>query len=119
MSTNCHIGLMHEDNTIDAIYCHWDGYPSYVGRILYKYYNNPEDITKLLSLGDISTLREDVKDTYNYDDDKGPTNYKTINKFIHACRLDYTYLYMKGKWFYRRRGDSLMMLTEESIKLDQ
>lgn len=41
---------------ITSIYCHNDGYPQYVGQMLYDHYNNPERIAKLLSLGDISSL---------------------------------------------------------------
>lgn len=28
MATRSHIGFRNSDNTIDAVYCHWDGYPS-------------------------------------------------------------------------------------------
>lgn len=55
MSTKCKIGKENRDGTVTAIYCHWDGYPSYVGKMLLANYDE-ENMEKLLALGDISTL---------------------------------------------------------------
>ena len=60
MSTNSMIGLLREDGKVDAIYCHWDGYPEYVGNILFNYYKDVEKIKQLIALGGISSLRERV-----------------------------------------------------------
>ena len=56
MSTRSRIGMIMEDGTVHSVYCHYDGYPSYNGEILKKYYNTPEKAKELISLGDISTL---------------------------------------------------------------
>lgn len=56
MSTRCRIGIENEDGTIESIYCHNDGYPSYAGKLLYMHYNNREKINKLMQLGDMSCL---------------------------------------------------------------
>lgn len=56
MSTRCMIGVKMPDNTIKAIYCHHDGYPSGVGEVLRKYYTNPDEAEKLMKLGDLSVL---------------------------------------------------------------
>lgn len=56
MSTRSNIGILNENNTITWIYCHFDGYPSHVGKILYENYNNEKKIRELLNLGDISSL---------------------------------------------------------------
>lgn len=55
MSTRAHIGYI-ENNTIHYIYCHFDGYPEHVGRILQESYTDPEKIKQLIALGDISSL---------------------------------------------------------------
>lgn len=47
---------MKKENKWEGIYCHWDGYPKYNGRILLKYYKNPRKIASLIALGDISSL---------------------------------------------------------------
>ena len=56
MSTRCRIGLRNEDGSITSIYCHHDGYPDYVGRVLVENYKTEDKIKKLLELGDISRL---------------------------------------------------------------
>ena len=61
MSTRSHIGIWNEDGSLDVIYCHWDGYPSYNGAVLLRHYQDPEKIRELIALGDISSLAESVK----------------------------------------------------------
>lgn len=56
MSTRASIAMIQSDGTIRAIYNHWDGYPEGVGKILIENYTTPALITKLLDLGDISSL---------------------------------------------------------------
>jgi hypothetical protein len=45
---------------IRSIYCHHDGYTEGVGFTLNQHYTDPDKITHLLDLGDISYLSEDV-----------------------------------------------------------
>lgn len=47
MSTHSYIGVIEEDGTLKYVYCHSDGYPSYLGRMLLTYYNTPELATGL------------------------------------------------------------------------
>ena len=61
MSTRSHIGIWNEDGSLDVIYCHWDGYPSYNGAVLLHHYQDPEKIRELIALGDICSLAESVK----------------------------------------------------------
>lgn len=56
MSTRCRIGIQNKDGTITSIYCHHDGYPSYVGDVLVNHYKDEDKIRKLLELGDLSSL---------------------------------------------------------------
>lgn len=58
MSTHAGIGKLQADGSVKAIYCHHDGYPSYVGEILKFVYNNDKIVDKLIELGDISVLGE-------------------------------------------------------------
>ena len=57
MSTHSYIGVIEEDGTLKYVYCHSDGYPSYLGRMLLTYYNTPELATGLVNLGDLSMVR--------------------------------------------------------------
>jgi len=56
MGTRSAIGKFNPNGTMTLIYCHWDGYPSYNGRILNEHYKTLEDVDKLLALGDLSSL---------------------------------------------------------------
>lgn len=58
MSTHSYIGVIEEDGTLKYVYCHSDGYPSYLGRMLLTHYNAPELATGLVNLGDLSMVRE-------------------------------------------------------------
>lgn len=61
MSTSALIGIKKDADKFRAIYCHWDGYPEYVGTILYNHYKTKTKVLDLLALGDISQLGERVK----------------------------------------------------------
>ena len=43
------------DETIVDIYHHWDGYPSWLGRILNTHFNSREKAAELIDGGDMST----------------------------------------------------------------
>ena len=40
-----------EHKTGMSVYCHFDGYPAGVGRILFDYYNDESRVKSLVSLG--------------------------------------------------------------------
>lgn len=56
MATRSNIGILNEDGTVTAIYCHWDGYPEGVGLTLVNHYQDEDRVRELLSLGSISYL---------------------------------------------------------------
>jgi hypothetical protein len=70
MATRSRIAIEKQDGTVDSIYCHWDGYLSHNGKILFNHYDN-EKLEKLIGLGDISTLGESTEDTVAYCRDRG------------------------------------------------
>ena len=61
MSTNALIGIEEKDGSVKTIYCHFDGYLTWVGRILLESYNTEDRVHELLSLGDISSLGESTE----------------------------------------------------------
>ena len=56
-------------DTIQSIYCHWDGYPGGVGYRLAEYYTTPEKIDRLFALGDLSVLGAEIGIKKNFDND--------------------------------------------------
>lgn len=56
MATRSMIGIKNEDGTVNAIYCHNDGYLDHVGRTLHNYYHSKEKASSLIALGSLSSL---------------------------------------------------------------
>ena len=59
MATRSRIGIQLSDDSILSVYHHWDGYPSWLGRILETHYNTREKVTELIDGGDMSTCWAD------------------------------------------------------------
>ena len=138
MSTRCFIGKLDEkSNDVKFIYCHWDGYPEYVGYILDTYYKDAGKVEDLLDLGDISSLKEevspspfykeeDIKDkvTVAYFRDKGgewdsiaPKHTQLANYEKGENTIDYLYLYKDGNWYVdRENGLSLWTKVSDLLK---
>ena len=47
MATRSRIGIQLKDNSVLSVYHHWDGYPSWLGRILTTHYNSRELASEL------------------------------------------------------------------------
>lgn len=60
MSTRSLIAIKSGD-VFKSIYCHYDGYPSGVGKVLNQHYTDVDKINKLIALGSISILGEHVE----------------------------------------------------------
>ena len=71
MSTPSFIGVLCKEGIIKFVYCHSDGYPSYLGKMLLEHYNTPELATALVDLGSLSMVRErlapDEGETHTFD----------------------------------------------------
>lgn len=67
MSTRSVIGILHKDGTIDAHYCHSDGYWSWNGRILFESYQDRAKIQKLIDLGAQSVLQPELGEKHDFD----------------------------------------------------
>ena len=71
MGTRSTIALEYADGTVDQIYCHWDGYLDYNGEILLESYKDPFVVQRMMELGDMSSLKEDLDDCTFYARDRG------------------------------------------------
>ena len=124
MATRSAIGFKKIDGTIEAVYCHWDGYPSHNGKTLLNRYNDISIVNQLMLLGDLSSLREklypddskphtfqnqqeDVCVAYGRErneSDVGSKIFKDIGdfeRFAGNSDAEYQYLFNSGKWTYR------------------
>lgn len=94
MSTRSFIGILGEDETIQAVYCHSDGYPTYNGKMLRDHYRDARKIAELMKLGDLSQLSQEIgeKHPFSPDWDSAPAGqsmqaYDAYDaKYGHMCK---------------------------------
>ena len=102
MATRARIGLELADGSILSAYHHWDGYESWLGRILKTHYNSKELAAELIDGGDMSVA---------WNDDNQPEYYSARGENC-PPRLDadlceyllpdnseeYAYVFRSGEW---------------------
>ena len=104
MATRSTIGIQNDDETIEAVYCHWDGYLEGVGKTLKENYNSEDKIRQLLSFGNISSLGEDINSSLFYERDRQEKDQKSeilkTQKQLLDFRQEYNYVWINGQWLY-------------------
>lgn len=129
MSTRSRIGI-YKNGRVESVYCHYDGYPSYVGTVLFKHYNNKEKVQKLINLGDISILGETT--TFDTNGNIGTRDYNRWRNEKTKKRIDngikeykkkigfnweqYLYLFKNNKWYVYDECDYKKFTPLEEIE---
>jgi len=124
MSTRSRIAIETTDDSgnkvIKSIYCHFDGCSSGVGKILMENYQGREKVEALISLGDISFLREEITPTGPHSFDypqkgvtvayhrdrgeklKSPRINSSVREFFLSDIEEYGYLFTEeGEWLFK------------------
>jgi len=120
MATRSRIGLELKDGSVLSAYHHWDGYPSWLGRILNTHYNTREKAAELIDGGDMSVAW--TNERWNSDpnefggntkrevEEYGPQYYssrgedcpprldKDMEEFF-SDGEEYSYIFRNGNWF--------------------
>ncbi len=128
MSTNARIGIKISGTKMVSIYSHWDGYPSWVGEKLLKYFNTEEKVKELLSMGNVSIMGDKIGEKVNFDTfksnensqclfygrDRGDSDEEAITHEIGDMSYHYsfTYLFKNGAWYVRIKKN-FVLLTEK------
>jgi len=124
MSTNCNIGILTENNIVEYIYCHFDGYVIIkrdnliikgAGYLLYKHYQNINKIKLLLKFGDIKNLEccPSLCDNFasvDYDDVMYHT--LSLDEFETRNYPLYKYLFKDGEWFVKYHKDDWVKVKD-------
>lgn len=105
MSTRSYIAAKSADG-YQAVYCHWDGYPDYVGRVLCENYYDVDKVFQLMELGDMSCLKETISETEFYGRDRGEDDVEAayhatledVAKTGRSRGAEYVYLYENHIW---------------------
>lgn len=110
MATRSRIGIQLSDESVLSVYHHWDGYPSWLGRILKTHYNTREKVAELIDGGDMSSCWTDSRWDDSADGSYGPEYYSQrgddcpprldANKYEYLANgEEYAYLYtLNDEW---------------------
>ena len=138
MSTRARIGIQLSDESILSVYHHWDGYPTWLGRILETHYNTKEKVSRLIDGGDMSvcwtkerwTGKElapyvkEIKEAEKY----GPQHYsqrgencpprldKDMEEFF-SNGEEYSYIFRNNNWFAYDMHQFEDMIAPEPVEI--
>ena len=111
MATRSRIGIELKDGSILSAYHHWDGYPTWLGRILETHYNTKEKVSELIDGGDMSSAWTNVGWQNETRPESGPMYYSErgencpprYDAFLGEYLLpenseEYAYVFRNGKW---------------------
>lgn len=130
MSTHCGIAVKTE-NGYKTIYCHHDGYTSYMLPMLVGNYNSEELAAKLVSMGDASSINKNFEPTtmeHSFDNPEkdvcvfyvrdrkeswlanSPQAYSTKQDLFK--QFWYAYIFENGKWIAYAGGKKISDYTK-------
>lgn len=97
-------------NAVLQIYCHWDGYPEGVGKMLHRKYDTYEKALALILGGDLSGIYESHSYPYSLGDGESPTD--CAPRVLPEAKVNEEYLYVfdyeNGQWFVQECGSTLL-----------
>ena len=122
MATRSMIAYETGSDTVRAIYCHHDGYPSHNGRILLNHYDDIEKVEELIDLGNLSVLSKEIGEKQDFDQptdrnwclaygrDRGETGieFKTFfneDELFAGIDAEYFYVMNDGVWLVSTGGE--------------
>jgi len=104
MGTRSRVGIMH-GTVCKSVYCHYDGYLDYTGRILLAHYDSTAT-NALIARGDNSGIKETLEGM-NFYSDRGEEDVSwqvahTFEEFleqVEGCCGEYYYVMRDGVWY--------------------
>ena len=84
MGTRSRVGVMHGD-ICKSVYCHYDGYLDYTGRLLLENYDSAT-ANQLVARGDNSGIRETLEEMNFYEDREAQG--EDVNEFLKSTPWD-------------------------------
>lgn len=114
MGTRSNIAVQLPNGKYKQLYCHWDGYLSHNGRILYEHYNSSEKVMKLFELGrDFPSLEETPEKIRLFPEQPGYPHELDNPSFDE----EYLYVFKNNTWYVQNHlTDGLIMLESELVR---
>jgi len=104
MGTRSRVGIMH-GTVCKSVYCHYDGYLDYTGRILLSKYDSTL-ANMLIARGDNSGVKETLEEMNFYSDrDEDNVSWQVAHTFeefleqVEGCCGEYYYVMRDGVWY--------------------
>jgi hypothetical protein len=136
MATRSTIGVLNSDGSVTGVYCHWDGYPEYNGKLLMENYNTEAQVRELVELGSISSLGRQIGEKHPFskfeegvdialyelseqegwttfygrdrgEPDANAATFDNVEQFVSEFGEEYNYLFINGTWFVNDHGAML------------
>ena len=104
MGTRSRVAVMHGD-ICKSVYCHYDGYLDYTGRILQEHYGSTQ-ANALIARGDNSGVKPTLEEM-NFYSDRGEedVSWRVAHSFeefldqVESCFGEYYYVMRDGVWY--------------------
>jgi hypothetical protein len=122
MGTRSRVAVMHGD-VCKSVYCHYDGYLDYTGRILLEHYDSTA-ANALIARGDNSGVKETLE-AMNFYADRGEEDVSwqvahTFEEFLEqvtGCCGEYYYVMKDGVWYAGAVYDTEGLVKNELVLL--
>ena len=101
MATRSRIGIQLQDDSVLSVYHHWDGYPSWLGRILKTHYNTKAKVSELIDGGDMSVAWGDDNqpEYYSARGENCPPSLMKLNEYLNKNNNEeYAYIFRNYEW---------------------
>ena len=127
MATRSRIGIELSDGSILSVYHHWDGYPTWLGRILNTHYTTREKVEDLIDGGDMSSAWTNCG-WNNETRPQGPMYYsergedcpprldKDMEEFF-SDGEEFSYIFRNGNWFAYDMHQFEDMVAPEPVEI--
>jgi hypothetical protein len=117
------IGIVNEDGSVTATYCHYDGYLEGNGRTLVNVYNSSDRALAVATAGYLSGLSENLNESIETSVHKNekPVVYDSVKVYMKCgynhAGADYLYLFDGEAWFYATRTKADRRFEEVQMNL--
>ena len=97
MATNCYVGKLNEDNTVDCIFIKFNGRYKDVGADLLTDFNDECSVHDLIASGNGKTLYE------KYNEKPYEISFDEYDKIFEGTFIEYAYLWKDNQWYGKDR----------------
>jgi hypothetical protein len=101
MGTRSNIAYEKPNGKVVVMYCHYDGYPEYNGRVLQEHYSHPNQAKALVDNGYQSGLKETIEESNEGRVHKEePKTYNSVHNFLLDLQgdVEWVYLFTNNEW---------------------